>query len=220
MRTFRALAAILAGALALSGCSTSFRGYGEHKWRKEAEAICFAKGGFQETVFAQRIDRIRGDGPCGIWQPLKVSAALGGMVAYSQPERINCPTTSAIDGWFWQVVQPAALKIFGMPVVQAKTMGSYNCRNRNNKRRGKLSEHSFGNAIDFGGFVLSNGREITVLHGWRGAPDEQVFLREIHKGACSIFTTVIGPDGDRHHRDHFHLDLARHNENNSYTYCR
>ncbi len=220
MRTIRIMAAVLAGAVALSGCSTSWDSGRDHAWRRQAEAVCLAKGGFQPTPFTQRVDRIRGKGPCGIWQPLRVHAALGGMVAYSKPETVNCPITSATDGWFWHVVQPAALKIFGMPVVEAKTMGGYNCRSRNHRPGAKLSEHSFGNAIDFGGFTLSNGREITVLRGWRGAADEQAFLREIHRGACQIYTTVIGPDGDRHHQDHFHFDLARHNESGTYRYCR
>jgi hypothetical protein len=33
----------------------------------------------------------------------------------------------------------------------------------------------------------------------------------VHDGACSVFTTVLGPAYDANHRDHFHLDLARHN---------
>ena len=34
------------------------------------------------------------------------------------------------------------------------------------------------------------------------------FLRDIHKAACSIFTTVLGPEANKYHRNHFHLDLA------------
>jgi hypothetical protein len=35
-----------------------------------------------------------------------------------------------------------------------------------------------------------------------------VFLRRLHKGACGPFATVLGPDANEAHRDHFHLDLA------------
>jgi hypothetical protein len=34
------------------------------------------------------------------------------------------------------------------------------------------------------------------------------FLHAIHKAACTIFSTVLGPDADKAHRNHFHLDLA------------
>jgi hypothetical protein len=34
------------------------------------------------------------------------------------------------------------------------------------------------------------------------------FLRQLHKGACGVFGTVLGPEANEAHRDHFHLDLA------------
>jgi hypothetical protein len=34
------------------------------------------------------------------------------------------------------------------------------------------------------------------------------FLHEVHKAACAIFTTVLGPEANRYHRNHFHLDMA------------
>ena len=37
---------------------------------------------------------------------------------------------------------------------------------------------------------------------------EGTFLRRLHKGACGIFGTVLGPEANAAHRDHFHLDLA------------
>ena len=37
---------------------------------------------------------------------------------------------------------------------------------------------------------------------------EGSFLRRLHKGACGIFGTVLGPEANEAHRDHFHLDLA------------
>jgi hypothetical protein len=35
------------------------------------------------------------------------------------------------------------------------------------------------------------------------------FLREIHEAACGTFGTVLGPEANEAHRDHFHLDMAR-----------
>jgi hypothetical protein len=37
---------------------------------------------------------------------------------------------------------------------------------------------------------------------------EAAFLRRLHKGACGTFGTVLGPDANEAHRDHFHFDLA------------
>jgi hypothetical protein len=47
---------------------------------------------------------------------------------------------------------------------------------------------------------------------------EAAFLRRLHAGACQRFTTVLGPDANAEHRNHFHLDLAiRRNQSH---YCR
>ncbi|HZT47244.1 MAG TPA: extensin family protein [Hyphomicrobiaceae bacterium] len=37
---------------------------------------------------------------------------------------------------------------------------------------------------------------------------EAHFLRRLHKGACGVFGTVLGPEANEAHRDHFHFDLA------------
>jgi len=37
---------------------------------------------------------------------------------------------------------------------------------------------------------------------------EATFLRQLHKGACGVFGTVLGPEANEAHRDHFHFDLA------------
>ena len=36
-----------------------------------------------------------------------------------------------------------------------------------------------------------------------------VFLRAIHKAACANFATVLGPEANNAHRNHFHLDMAQ-----------
>ena len=98
--------------------------------------------------------------------------------------------------------------------------GSYSCRPQNNRRGAKLSEHSFGNALDIMAFHLADGREVTVLKGWRGNPREQDFLREVFVGACRYFATVLGPGADAFHYDHFHIDLARHDPRGERTICK
>ena len=48
-------------------------------------------------------------------------------------------------------------------------------------------------------------------------PAQGPLLKQMHKGACGTFGTVLGPNSDRYHRDHFHLDTARHRNG---PYCR
>jgi hypothetical protein len=90
-------------------------------------------------------------------------------------------------------------------------MGSYSCRGMNGQMGAKISEHAFGNALDIGGFRLADGRKITVVHDWtRGDEQTQAFLRDVHAGACSTFTTVLGPGANVFHYNHIHVDLAMH----------
>jgi len=43
------------------------------------------------------------------------------------------------------------------------------------------------------------------------------FLREAHASACRIFGTVLGPEANKAHSNHFHIDLAQRERGN---YCR
>lgn len=36
---------------------------------------------------------------------------------------------------------------------------------------------------------------------------EAVFLKRLHEGSCAVFATVLGPEANEAHRDHFHLDM-------------
>ena len=50
-----------------------------------------------------------------------------------------------------------------------------------------------------------------------GAPgDKAAFLHAIHKVACTIFATALGPEANKAHKNHFHLDMA---ERKSATIC-
>src|ERR1700736_28002 len=72
-----------------------------------------------------------------------------------------------------------------------------------------ISEHAFGNALDIAAFTLANGRRISVKDGWRGAPEEQGFLRDVQGSACQLFHTVLAPGSNVYHYDHIHVDLMR-----------
>ena len=70
-----------------------------------------------------------------------------------------------------------------------------------------------------GGDKLSSDLAVPVLPEKRGEPSpEQRFLKHIHQQACSRFATVLGPDANLDHSNHFHLDLALRSSRASY--CR
>lgn len=187
-------------------------------WRDDLESRCMRSGLVEMSQYVKRAPKIDGPGICGMNQPLKVAAALKGSVEIKPQATLACPIVSTLDSWIYHSVQPAAYKWLGAYVVEVKA-GSYACRTMNHKSNAKLSEHSYGNALDIFGFVLSDGRTVTIAKGWNGDNQEQVFLREIFTGACDLFTTVLGPGFNALHYDHFHVDLAKHNKDFTKRVC-
>ncbi|WP_342358638.1 extensin family protein [Terrarubrum flagellatum] len=209
----------VAGILALlSGCGR-FGVIEREPWRAEAELQCLRAGDVKLSAYIQQISAINGPGPCGMDHPLRVAAYSDGEVALANKLTLGCPMVSRADRWLADVVQPAAEQTYGSRVVQIKS-GSYSCRPRNNQAGAKLSEHGFGNAMDVFSFKFADGREVAVKSGWRGAPDEQQFLRTVFTGSCQMFTTVLGPGADMFHYDHIHLDLARHDPRGIRSFCK
>lgn len=188
-------------------------------WRRQAEEACLAAKHVQPTAYMSFSSEIDGPGVCGITYPIRTTALAGGSVGLTSRQTLGCPIIPSIDTWLERNVQPAAQLYFGQRVVDLRA-GSYSCRPRNHRIGAKYSEHSFGNALDVMAFRLADGREVAVKSGWRGDPTEQNFLREIFVGACSYFTTVLGPGSDMFHYDHFHLDLARHDPQQRRHVCK
>ncbi|MFD1702155.1 extensin family protein [Methylopila henanensis] len=220
MRTWRRLGLAFCAVAAVSGCGF-FDGEEREPWRGKVEAACIAAKLVTKTDFTRPIDEIDGPGVCGLERPFRIYALADGSVGVQPSARLGCPMTAVLNDWVVRSVQPAAQARFGVAVVEVRNMASYACRTRNNKRGGKLSEHAFGNGLDIGGFVLADGREISVLKDWRnGTPEAQAFLREVTAGACGAFKTVLGPGSDGHHENHLHLDLARHDPAGRRAYCR
>ncbi len=133
----------------------------------------------------------------------------GAGASISNLRATQCPLARAFAGWVRGPVQAHAREIFGSPVVRVETMGSYSCRQVKGVASTKLSEHAYANAIDVSGFVLADGRRVTVVNGWLGQSDEADFLRAIRNDACKRFQTVLSPDYNFAHRDHLHVDMGR-----------
>ncbi len=130
---------------------------------------------------------------------------------------MTCQLASGFTGWTRDIVRPAARKYFGSRLAKIETSGTYSCRRISGS--GNLSQHAFANAIDIFGFVLEDGRRITLLGGWNGKKSEQRFLRHIQEEACGRFGTVLGPRYDRQHADHFHFDMKPSRMNGN-AFCR
>lgn len=161
-----------------------------------------------------RDPRLRGDprptvvghmAGCGILTPVRVSEIAG--IKLSSPATLDCRTARTFANWVTGVAKPAATEILGRRLTKVTIYGSYSCRTRNSKPGAKLSEHAKGHAVDVAGVTLGDGRQISVLKDW-GKGRAGKFLRRIWKQACGPFKTVIGPEGDRFHQDHFHFDTA------------
>jgi hypothetical protein len=132
---------------------------------------------------------------------------------------MTCPLAASFTAWAKYAVRPAAKQYLGSDVIRIETFGTYNCRNVNGARSGKLSEHAYGNAVDVAAFILKDGRRISVLTGWNGKADERAFLRRLHESACKRFGTVLGPNYNSAHANHFHFDMGKSMKDGS-TYCR
>lgn len=119
---------------------------------------------------------------------------------------LTCPVALSFAIWERQVVQPAAREILGSELAGVEHYGTYACRRVGGGEGGRPSEHATANALDVAGFRLRNGRRITVASDWADEGPEGRFLRAVRDGACETFETVLGPEYNAAHRDHFHLD--------------
>ena len=206
-------AATLSGLLAACG-SSSDKSYFETEGLRAPEGSCDVKP--SRIGLAEKILNINEGNGCEVTNAWNIKSV--GSVSFSQPATLRCGMAEPLREWIEDTVQPTAQRSFGESVVSVDVAASYSCRPRNNQRGAKMSEHGYGNAIDIAAFTLESGRKVTVKQGWRGDGAERRFLAQVHGEACSEFNTVLGPNSDANHRDHFHLDLQ--NRRTGSKYCR
>ncbi|MEO0915258.1 MAG: extensin family protein, partial [Pseudomonadota bacterium] len=139
--------------------------------------ICDMQG-----LLGKEIEDINGGsgGGCGVSDPVKVYA-VGGVKLNAQP-RINCKTALALNSWVRGPAQDAARES-GTLITEMRVVAGYACRRRNNRPRGKLSEHARGNAVDIAALTLSNGDTVSVLKDW-GSRKYSKLMRRLHATAC------------------------------------
>lgn len=208
------LALILAASLVLAGCVPRGTIPGRDG-QPAAQSLaadhpmtvqCRADLAREQVEFRTVPDRFHNNG-CSVLGAVQLtdigtsSAGLGAM---------KCPLARQYARWVRDIVQPAARQLLGSPVERIETFGTYACRPVNGREGARLSEHGLANAVDIAGFMLADGRRVSVLEGWNGA-DERVrtFLRTAHRGGCTLFRVGMGPESNALHRDHLHFDLGQ-----------
>ncbi|GAB2716196.1 extensin-like domain-containing protein [Halomonas garicola] len=129
-------------------------------------------------------------------------------VSFNRGFVASCPLAL---GWLMfehHVLQPAAREHLGSPVRRVEHYGSFACRNIYGRQNARRSAHATADALDVAAFTLEDGRRASVLADWRNEGERGRFLRELHRGACRHFATVLGPDYNAAHANHFHLAMG------------
>lgn len=126
---------------------------------------------------------------------------------------MRCGLARSFSGWVEHAVVPAAHQMLGSDLVRIESMGTYACRAVVGTKAGyagRLSGHATANAVDVSGFVLQDGRRITIQGGWNNPdPNIRAFLRTIRASACRRFGTVLSPDYNAAHYNHLHIEDDR-----------
>lgn len=175
--------------------------------RPETRA-CLANLGSKKANFTPLPDQYYGAG-CSTIGTVRLGALQSddARLALSNLGPVTCPLADTFAAWARFGADRAAQQILGSPIVRIETMGSYNCRNVAGSSR--RSAHATANAIDISGFVLADGRRITVAGNWNDkSPQVRRFFQTIHASACKRFGVVLGPAYNAAHRDHLHLELS------------
>jgi hypothetical protein len=175
--------------------------------RSDRGGLCGVPG-----LEGERIDDIDGPGSCGVEDAVLVTRVAG--VALSSPTSMTCETAAALDVYVRTGAKPV-LSSKGGGLERLQVAAGYVCRTRNGQPGARMSEHSKGRAIDISEFVLRDGTTLSVSNDWRSGNSST--MRRLHGAACGPFGTVLGPESDAFHQNHFHFDVARHQNG---PYCR
>ncbi|MEM7214882.1 MAG: extensin family protein [Pseudomonadota bacterium] len=181
------------------------------------------------TVIARLLPPLVQD-QCGERSPLEVREIAG--IKLTAKAVLNCRMATETAHWIGDLNR-AAEEVLATKVSSIATSTSFLCRRRNNAPDGKISEHGFANALDIIGFNFEDGSRVTLIDDWpqpavptegedipaTDRTPEYRFLRTVRDKACERFTTVLGPEANALHADHFHFDLGCHGKTCTYKIC-
>ena len=167
-----------------------------------APAVCLAVLEKATMRFKPVADRVTAPG-CSLNNAVRIERTS---VQVGEPFTLSCPAAVSLALWERHALQPTAKSMLGSSVRSIQHFGSFACRNVYGREVGQRSQHATADALDVAGFVLEDGRRITVASHWHGDDERAAFLRSIHSQACGFFDGVFGPGYNAAHADHLHLD--------------
>jgi hypothetical protein len=151
-------------------------------------------------------DQVTGEG-CGFANAGRIARL--GRAALSSPVVLSCRAVLALAMYERHGLAPVAREHLGSDIARIEHMGTYSCRNINHAPSGRRSRHATADAIDIGGFVLADGRRLTLIGDWASEDAARAaFLLSARDAACRWFDVTLSPFYNALHRDHFHLDMG------------
>lgn len=169
----------------------------------------------EKFAVVEAMPRLIGPGACGGSDIVRLDAVklAGGKAVEIKPAPyLRCPMAEQLALFARDDVAPRVAAI-GAALASIETYDDFDCRGRNRKSSGKISEHGKANAVDLRGVTFADGRfaaltDVKVDKGLRN---------DLRQSACRRFTTVLGPGSDGYHEEHIHLDLIQ--RRNDYRIC-
>lgn len=158
------------------------------------------------------ITEYEGDKACTVEDPVLISSQTINGIVYEYPNRsvlkLSCKLAIALHDF----AESARTSSDMYHIVRIKDAGTFNCRTVSGSTA--LSNHSFGNAIDIKEIEMSNGETYSVSSDWEKGvtpattPKGQVLENLVEIMANNqIFDTILTPEYNAAHNDHFHVDV-------------
>jgi len=151
---------------------------------------------------------------CSVAEPVEISAlsirvgtqGARHRVDLQPPVTLACDMATAVAAWIETSLQPLARGHYGRDLSALRVGGGHECRRRNRRAEGPLSEHATGRALDVFALAIGPSSERLLLEMGKPAGHE-AFLTALRHSACGAFLTALGPGSDATHVDHLHIDI-------------
>ena len=170
---------------------------------KSDGALCRQALARSQLRFTPLADRVLGQG-CTYENVIRSDVSP---ITYNITPSATCALTAALY-WYQGRLQAIALREMKSKLMRIDHVGIFACRNVNNEADGSRSQHASANAIDIEAFRFADGRRVSVMRDYGRPTDAGRFLAAARQEACGIFNGVLGPDYNRLHASHFHLDMG------------
>lgn len=128
-------------------------------------------------------------------------------VEWSSSYLAHCPLAVAWVLYERHRLMGIAQTTLGSPVVRVEHLGSLACRNIYGRQQARRSQHATAEAIDIAAFILEDGQRVSLTENW-GSGSKGLFLKRAGEAACDVFGSVLGPNYNAAHADHFHLGVG------------